>query len=91
MAQRSSFSKLQRDRDKQAKAAAKRDRRQNRDSAPEREDGPETADSDGPTVEVEASEILEQVEQLQREYDAEVIDFEIYEKRKAELLSKIQI
>lgn len=42
-------------------------------------------------VEVEASEILAQVEQLQREFDAEVIDFEMYEKRKTELLSQIQI
>jgi hypothetical protein len=89
-AQRSSFSKLQRDRDKQAKAAAKRDRRQNRDTPLEGEDLAEGA-ADDAMVEVEASVILEQVEQLQREFDADVIDFELYEKRKAELLGRIQI
>jgi len=87
MAQRSSFSKLQRDRDKQAKQAAKRDRRQNRDATSDDVTDEESEE----VVEVEASEILAQVEQLQREFDAEVIDFEIYEKRKAELLSQIQI
>ena len=90
MAQRSSFSKLQRDRDKQAKAAAKRDRRQNRDTPLEGEDVAE-GDADTAEVEVEASVILEQVEQLQREFDADVIDFELYEKRKTELLGRIQI
>ena len=35
--------------------------------------------------------ILEQMEQLQREFDAEIIDFETYDARKAELLSHIQI
>jgi hypothetical protein len=87
MAQRSSFSKLQRDRDKQAKQAAKRDRRQNRDATSDDVSDEESEE----VVEVEASEILAQVEQLQREFDADVIDFEIYEKRKAELLSQIQI
>ena len=91
MAQRSSFSKLQRDRDKQAKAAAKRDRRQNRDIPVEGEDVVEGAETDSAVVELEASQILEQVEQLQREFDAEVIDFELYEKRKTELLARIQI
>ena len=40
---------------------------------------------------VDTSAILEQVEQLQREFDAEIIDFETYDARKAELLSHIQI
>ena len=35
--------------------------------------------------------ILQQMEQLQREFDAEIIDFETYDARKAELLSHIQI
>ncbi len=86
-AQRSSLSKLQRDRDKQAKAAVKRERRQNRDPQGDElaEDAPAvTGDSD-------AAEILAQVEQLHREFDAHVIDFETFETRKADLMSRIQV
>jgi hypothetical protein len=88
-AQRSSLSKLQRDRDKQAKAAVKRERRQNRDSVPESEDGADAAAA--VTDESDAAEILVQVEQLHREFDAHVIDFETFETRKADLMSRIQV
>ena len=89
--QRSSFSKLQRDRDKQAKAAVKRERRQNRDTGVQEDEldagssvaVPETQESD--------SEILLAVEQLHRDFDARTIDFETYEKRKSELLGRIKI
>jgi len=86
-AQRSSLSKLQRDRDKQAKAAVKRERRQNRDPQ-----GDEVAE-DAPVVtgDSDAAEILAQVEQLHREFDAHVIDFETFETRKADLMSRIQV
>jgi len=86
-AQRSSLSKLQRDRDKQAKAAVKRERRHNRDPQ-----GDELA-SEPPSVtdQTDAAEILVQVEQLHREFDAHAIDFETFEKRKAELMSRIQV
>ena len=35
--------------------------------------------------------ILERIERLQREFEANVIDFETYDARKAELLSHLQI
>lgn len=86
-AQRSSLSKLQRDRDKQAKAAVKRERRHNRDPQ-----GDELVpEPPGATDDSDAAEILVQVEQLHREFDAHVIDFETFEKRKADLMSRIQV
>jgi hypothetical protein len=89
-AQRSSASKRQRDIDKRSRAAEKRDRRQ-RKGDPATDDPLATdAAEDAPTP-VDSSAILEQVEQLQREFDAEIIDFETYDARKAELLSHIQI
>ena len=90
--QRSSFSKLQRDRDKQAKAAVKRERRQNRDTGvPDDEVAEGSSVASLATDESTAAEILLAVEQLQREFDARTIDFETYEKRKSELLGRIKV
>ncbi|HLN41083.1 MAG TPA: hypothetical protein VK215_01430 [Acidimicrobiales bacterium] len=89
-AQRSSASKRQRDIDKRSRAAEKRDRRQ-RKSDPATDDPSDvTAVEDG-AVQADSGAILERIEQLQREFDADVIDFETYDARKAELLSHIQI
>jgi len=88
-AQRSSASKRQRDIDKRSRAAEKRDRRQ-RKSDPTDDPSDVTAVEDG-AVQADSGAILERIEQLQREFDADVIDFETYDARKAELLSHIQI
>jgi len=90
-AQRSSASKRQRDIDKRSRAAEKRDRRQ-RKSDPSTDDPSATdaAAEDAP-VPTDSGAILERIEQLQREFDADIIDFETYDARKAELLSHIQI
>jgi hypothetical protein len=89
-AQRSSASKRQRDIDKRSRAAEKRDRRQRKtDAAVEGATG-DAAVEDG-TVQSDSGAILERIEQLQREFEAEIIDFETYDARKAELLSHIQI
>jgi hypothetical protein len=90
--QRSSFSKLQRDRDKQARAAVKRERRQNRDTGVQNDEvavGSSVASLT--TDESAAAEILLAVEQLHRDFDARTIDFEMYEKRKSELLGRIKV
>jgi len=90
--QRSSFSKLQRDRDKQAKAAVKRERRQNRDTGVQNDEW--TIGSSVASLtkdESSAAEILLAVEQLHRDFDARTIDFEMYEKRKSELLGRIKV
>jgi hypothetical protein len=90
-AQRSSASKRQRDIDKRSRAAEKRDRRQRKnDAAP---DDPAGVDGVAEKSEPQgdSGDILERIEQLQREFEADVIDFETYDARKAELLSHIQI
>jgi hypothetical protein len=90
-AQRSSASKRQRDIDKRSRAAEKRDRRQRKnDAAPEDPAGVDGVVEKGEPL-GDSGAILERIEQLQREFEADVIDFETYDARKAELLSHIQI
>jgi hypothetical protein len=87
--QRTSFNKLQRDRDKQEKAAAKRDRRQSRATATE-EEQPDGAIA--PTGnERSAQELLDEVEKIHRQFDAGDIDFETYEDKKTLLLSQLPV
>ena len=92
-AQRTSFDKLQRDRAKKAKAAAKRDKRQN-GVAPEEETDVETfaplAESDS-HEELSAGELLARIEQIHQQLDAGTITFEDFEIEKAELLSRVQV
>lgn len=87
--QRTSFNKLQRDRDKQEKAAAKRDRRQRRDTTSDLDRPPHDLVTAGnqPT----AQELLDQVEKVHRQFDAGVIDFETYETTKSSLLSRLPV
>jgi len=88
--QRTSFAKLQRDRDKQAKAAAKRDRRQERSSTPTPAE-PRELLLDDSGKELTAAELLALVEQVHRQYDAKEIDFETFEETKALLLSRLPV
>ena len=82
---RTSFSKLQRDRAKQAAAAAKRERRVAR--ANETDDVVEI-----PTEgEIPPEQLLELIEQIHKQYDAKQIDFEEFEEKKAELLARLQV
>jgi len=90
-AQRTSFDKLQRDRAKKAKAAAKRDKRHG--VAPQEQDE-ETfaplAESDS-HEELSAAELLARIEQIHKQLDAGTITFEDFELEKAELLSRVQV
>lgn len=88
--QRTSFAKLQRDRDKQAKAAAKRDRRQERSSSPT-ETEPRELLLDDSGKELSASELLALVETVHRQFEAKEIDFETFEETKALLLSRLPV
>jgi hypothetical protein len=81
---------MQRDRDKQAKAAAKRDRRLERQAAPESE-APTVIDLDGPDRELTAAQLLQLVETIHGQFDAGVIDFETFEEKKTALLSRLSI
>jgi len=88
--QRTSFAKLQRDRDKQAKAAAKRDRRKERQVETVKPEGAAML-LDGMGSELSASELLTLVETVHRQYDAKEIDFETFEETKAALLSRLPV
>jgi hypothetical protein len=93
-ASRTSFAKLQRDRAKKAKAAAKRERRLDKDGEPiESEDaegleGVEVVD-DG--EEISADQLLKMVEELHADFEAKRIDFETFEERKTELFARISV
>jgi hypothetical protein len=87
--QRTSFNKLQRDRDKQEKAAAKRDRRQNRAAGTDQDQPLEGVPATG--NEPSAQELLDEVEKVHRQFDAGVIDFETYENTKTSLLSQLPV
>ncbi len=86
-AQRTSFAKLQRERAKKAKAAAKRERRLERDAAP---GGAEELPPLG-EGELSAAQLLERVEQIHRQFEAKQITHEDYEEQKAELLARLPI
>ncbi|MGH9190385.1 MAG: hypothetical protein ACRD0Q_10200 [Acidimicrobiales bacterium] len=89
--QRTSFSKLQRDRDKKAKAAAKRERRQERSAAaaaePEEVD-PIAQDEGG---ELSASELLVLIEAIHQSFEAGTMTYEDFEEKKVELLARLPV
>ena len=91
-AQRSSFDKLQRDRAKKAKAAAKRERRQDKVGS----DGSTTPWAEVPAPaahdgELSAAQLLEMIESLHRRRAAETISLDDFEEEKAELLARLPI
>ena len=91
--QRTSFSKLQRDRDKKAKAAAKRERRQERSAASTEastEAATDTMVEDG-AGELSADELLRAIESIHRRFEAKAITYEEYEEQKADLLSRLPV
>lgn len=91
-ASRTSFAKLQRDRAKKAKAAAKRERRLTGETdAPADEelsvdvvDLPEGED-------LSADQLLRLVEELHADFEAKRIDFDTFEERKMELFARITV
>ncbi len=93
-AQRTSFEKLQRDRAKKAKAAAKREKRQSGEpglgeSTDELLDAPLAGDDhDG---ELSAGELLERIEAIHRRFEAKQITFEEFEEEKADLMRRLPI
>ena len=80
-AKRTTFDKLQRERAKKAKQAAKRERRH------DRSDGP--ADDDRPTAvgTVTQAELLQRIQDLHARYENEQVEFEQFEEEKEELLA----
>ena len=89
-AQRTSFEKLQRDRNRKAKQALKRERRQ----TGEGREG--SGDGDGLAVlsaegELSAAELLAQIELIHKQLNDKVIDFDEFEERKADLMARLPI
>ena len=90
--QRSTFAKLQRERAKKAKAAAKREKRQDR--------GGDTIELDGdvdeetpqaPVMEYRTEDTLQQIEDLHKRFEAGTISYERFEETKLELFSRLSI
>ncbi|HEX6476213.1 MAG TPA: hypothetical protein VF005_02980 [Acidimicrobiales bacterium] len=90
-AQRTSFGKLERDRNKKARAAAKRERRQGRGSEPEAasDDARSTPGSESGAG--DSTEVLELLAAVHQRYDAGDISLDELEERKAELLARLEI
>jgi hypothetical protein len=90
--QRTSFTKLQRDRAKKAKAAAKRERRIERAAEaknPTEEETPEPIEGgEGP---ISAAELLQEIEVTHQRFEAKLMTYEEFEEKKAELLSRLPI
>lgn len=83
--QRTSFGKLQRERDKQARSAAKQERRVARNAEPDSETpAPEAAP-------VDEAAILAALAELHEAYDAGSISLDDFENRRAELTRALQV
>jgi len=89
-AQRTSFEKLQRDRDKKAKQALKRERRQTGEPRIGADDEEELVElsTEG---DLSAGELLAQIELIHKQLDDKVIDFDEFEERKADLMARLPI
>ncbi len=83
---RTTFGKLQRDRDKQAKARAKIERRQERSEQGDGTDEPAT-----PAPVVDQAAVLAQLADLHAAFDDGKISFDEFESRRDELTSKLRV
>ena len=89
-AQRTSFEKLQRDRAKKAKAAAKREKRLDK-GTDEPGDELEPLAPAEPGTELSAGELLQRVEDIHRLFEDKKISFEDFEEQKADLMARISV
>ncbi|HEX8805015.1 MAG TPA: hypothetical protein VF743_12505 [Acidimicrobiales bacterium] len=82
---RTTFGKLQRDRDKQAKAKAKIERRA------ARAEGSDDAPQEDPAPQVDQTAVLDQLAKLHAAFDDGKIGLEDFEARRDELTSMLRI
>ena len=87
--QRTSFEKLQRDRNKKAKQQLKRERRQSGEPRVSADETDTITLSD--EGELSASELLAQIELIHKQLEDKVIDFDEFEERKIELMARLPI
>lgn len=95
-ASRTSFEKLQRDRAKKAKAAAKREKRLERAQGvttdePTDGDPIETLAELAPGQEIPADQLLKMVADLHERFENEEITFDEFEERKTELFAMLSV
>mgnify|MGYP003419760832 FL=1 len=83
---RTTFGKLQRDRDKQAKQRAKQEKRAERSEQSDEPDDIET-----PTPVVDQASVLEKLAALHAAFDDGKIGFDDFEARRDELTSQLRI
>ncbi len=83
--QRPTSGKRQRERDKEARAIAKRERRQTKPEAPDT-----AVDGDDPVV-VPSAVVLELLAEAHRQFQNDEISFEEYDETKADLLRKLHV
>ena len=83
---RTTFGKLQRDRDKQAKQRAKQEKRAERS-----EQGDEPEDLEAPAPAVDQASVLEKLAELHAAFDDGKIGFDDFEARRDELTSQLRI
>jgi hypothetical protein len=83
--QRTTFGKLQRERAKQAKQAAKRDKRHDRTPV-EAEPAPLA-----PGEQLSPAELLRRVEEIHRQYDAGKLTLEDFDEQRADLLARLPV
>jgi len=84
--QRTTFGKIMREREKQQRAQAKAEKRAERSADPE--------EGDEVVEEIPAhdeGDVLASLAKLHEAYDAEQIDFDTFEERRAELMSRLKI
>ncbi|MEY2404421.1 MAG: hypothetical protein QOD38_1972 [Acidimicrobiaceae bacterium] len=89
-AQRTTFDKLQRDRAKKAKQAAKRERRQEKATDNGEETDPDISLPAGEGA-LTAAELMQQVEAITRRLEAGTISLEDFEDAKADLMERLPI
>ncbi len=90
-AQRTSFDKLQRDRAKKAKQAAKREQRLNKGNPEEGAEELEPLEAIPPGEELSAADLMGRVEELHARLEAGTITFDDFEEAKADLLGRVRI
>jgi hypothetical protein len=81
---RARSAKFEIDKNRKAKAAEKRERRQSRAEEP-------TAGDDAGAELVDASSVMEQLSALHRRFDDGEIEFEQFEEEKAQLLARLSV
>ena len=89
--QRTSFTKLQRDRAKKAKAAAKRERRLERAAEAKENAAAEDDDTSSAEGPISAAELLHEIEVTHQRFEAKLMTYEEFEEKKAELLARLPI